>query len=321
MVAHSTVRKSPRIFRGAVPVSGHRRRTQETVRFLQRAAPAFFREMAKEYRRETLAAPHRPDPTLWPDEGLHASWLGHSTVLLKLDGFTILTDPVFGLRVGLNFGPLTLGIKRLVDVALPIDELPTVNLVLLSHAHMDHFDLRTLRQLENSATHVVTASHTADLLRPKHYARVQELRWNETVRIGPASIRAFEVAHWGARMRSDMYRGFNGYVVETDRYRVVFGGDTAYTESFRQVRSSRKVDLAIMPIGAYDPWIRVHCNPEQAWTMANHAGSEFILPVHHQTFQLSREGRLEPLERILAAAGSAPERVCVQEIGQEFHLN
>jgi L-ascorbate metabolism protein UlaG (beta-lactamase superfamily) len=320
-VAHSTVRKSPRIPSGAGRLSGHVRRTPETVRFLQRAAPAFFREVAKEYRRDTLAAPFHPNAALWPDHGLHASWLGHSTVLLKLDGFTILTDPVFGLRVGLNFGPLTVGIKRLVEVALPIDELPAVDLILLSHAHMDHFDLRTLRQLENPATHVVTASDTADLLGPKRYAGVHELRWNETIRVGPASIRAFEVAHWGARMRSDLYRGFNGYVVETDHYRVLFGGDTAYTESFRQVRSSRKVDLAIMPIGAYDPWIRVHCNPEQAWTMANHAGSEFILPVHHQTFQLSREGRLEPIERILAAAGSYPERVSVREIGQEFHLN
>jgi L-ascorbate metabolism protein UlaG (beta-lactamase superfamily) len=76
-----------------------------------------------------------------------------------------------------------------------------------------------------------------------------------------------------------------------------------------------------MPVGAYDPWIRVHCNPEQAWTMANQAGSEFVLPVHHQTFQLSREPFHEPIERILEAAGSSPERICVREIGQEVHLS
>jgi L-ascorbate metabolism protein UlaG (beta-lactamase superfamily) len=79
--------------------------------------------------------------------------------------------------------------------------------------------------------------------------------------------------------------------------------------------------LAIMPIGAYDPWISVHCNPEQAWEMANHAGSEFVLPVHHKTFLLSREPYFEPIERILAAAGPHPERVVLQEIGGEFHLS
>jgi L-ascorbate metabolism protein UlaG (beta-lactamase superfamily) len=75
-----------------------------------------------------------------------------------------------------------------------------------------------------------------------------------------------------------------------------------------------------MPVGAYDPWIHVHCNPEQALAMANDAGAEFILPVHHQTFQLSREPRLEPIERLIRAAGSTPERICLREIGEEFSL-
>jgi len=131
---------------------------------------------------------------------------------------------------------------------------------------------------------------------------------------------AFEVAHWGARMRNDVYRGYNGYLIETERYRVLFGGDTAYTPAFKQLRSSKRIDLAMMPIGAYDPWIRVHCNPEQAWAMANDAGSEYVLPIHHQTFQLSREPRFEPIERILTAAGPEAERIAVREIGEEFHL-
>jgi L-ascorbate metabolism protein UlaG (beta-lactamase superfamily) len=235
------------------------------------------------------------------------------------DGFTILTDPVFSERIGLNFGPLTVGIKRLVEVAAGMSDLPPVDLVLLSHAHMDHFDLPTLRSLENRRTHVIAADKTSDLLRTRHYAQVRELRWNQSVRVGPVNVTAFEVAHWGARMRSDIYRGYNGYLLETDRFRVVFGGDTAYTQSFQQLRSSKRLDLAIMPIGAYDPWIRVHCNPDQAWAMANDAGAECVLPVHHQTFQLGREPRLEPIERILSAAGSQPERIVVREIGQEFH--
>ena len=296
-------------------------RAPETARFLRRAAPALFRQLSKEYKRDVLPAPNRPDPKAWPDQGLHAAWLGHTTVVIKLDGFTILTDPVFSTRIGLNFGPLTVGMKRLIDVAARVSDLPQVDLILLSHAHMDHFDLPSLRQLESPRTQVVTADRTADLLRVRRYARVHELRWNQSASIGRAKkITAFEVTHWGARMRSDAYRGYNAYLVEVGRHRVVFGGDTAYTNSFKRLRSSQPVHVAIMPIGAYDPWIAVHCNPEQAWSMANDAGAEFVLPVHHQTFQLSREPYFEPIERLVAAAGSTPSRVGLHEIGQEFHL-
>jgi L-ascorbate metabolism protein UlaG (beta-lactamase superfamily) len=313
---HSGVREHRR----PQPRPSRLKQAPEAARFLRKAAPAFFRRISEDYSRGIEPAPLRPRPKLWPDVGLHAAWLGHSTVLLKIDGFTILTDPVFGPRVGLHLGPMTVGLKRLVEVAAPLGDLPPIDLVLLSHAHMDHFDLPSLRLLENARTQVVTASCTSDLLRPKRYARVQELRWDESAQAGAAKISAFEVAHWGARVRGDTYRGYNGYVIEVGGRRLIFGGDTAYTDNFRRQRSSKRVDLAIMPIGAYDPWIRVHCNPEEAWRMANDAGAEFILPVHHQTFQLSREPRLEPIHRILQAAGSDADRVCLRTIGQEFHL-
>jgi L-ascorbate metabolism protein UlaG (beta-lactamase superfamily) len=295
-------------------------RAPETARFIRRAAPAFFREMSKEYKRESESAPFQPAPLSWPDTGLHAAWLGHSTVILKVDGFTVLTDPVFSTRVGLNFGPLTVGIKRLVDIAAPLSEMPHIDLILLSHAHMDHFDLPTLRRLENPGTAVVTADRTGDLLRTRRYAAVHELRWDATVQVGPAKVKAFQVAHWGARMRSDVFRGYNGYLFEINGRRLLFGGDTAYTDSFKSLRSTAPLDVAIMPIGAYDPWIRVHCNPEEAWRMANDAGAHFVLPVHHQTFHLSREPKHEPIERLMRAAGSESGRVCLHEIGQEFHL-
>ena len=182
---------------------------------------------------------------------------------------------------------------------------------------MDHFDLPSLRSLESKMTSLVTASKTSDLLRAKRYGSVHELRWNESVRVGPATVRAFEVKHWGARMQNDTFRGYNGYVVEAGRYRVLFGGDTAMTDTFRPLRSMGRIDLAIMPVGAYDPWIRVHCNPEQALKMADDAGAERILPVHHQTFELSREPYREPVQRLLHAAGRNEDRICLTEIGQE----
>jgi L-ascorbate metabolism protein UlaG (beta-lactamase superfamily) len=250
---------------------------------------------------------------------LHAAWYGHATVLIKVDGFTILTDPVFSLRVGLRIGPTTVGIKRLTAVAGPVTDLPKIDLILLSHAHMDHFDIPSLRHLENRGTSVVTACRTADLLRPRRYHHVHELHWNHSAQVGPARVTAFQVNHWGARIRSDVYRGFNGYVIDIGSRRLLFGGDTALTQTFRGVRNSKRIDMAIMPIGAYDPWIHVHCNPEQALSMAEDAGADRILPVHHKTFSLSREPFNEPIERLMTAVGASTDRVCLQEIGQEWH--
>lgn len=284
------------------------------------AVPQYWRRYAADRKRRVLPAPLTPNPKAWPDHGLFAAWLGHSTVLLKIDGTTILTDPVFSTRIGIRVGPVTVGVKRIVEPALTPDALPKIDVILLSHAHMDHFDLPSLRRLESRNTVVVTASKTSDLLRTRRYGRVRELRWGERVKTGPLAIEAFAVNHWGARMRTDTYRGYNGYTIESGRYRVLFGGDTAVTTSFRSLRRRRPFDLALMPVGAYNPWIHYHCTPEQAWQMAQDAGFEFFLPIHHQTLTLSREPYLEPIERVYRAAARCPDRVAVRQIGQEFRM-
>jgi L-ascorbate metabolism protein UlaG (beta-lactamase superfamily) len=283
-----------------------------------RVAPVYWKRLRADGQRRILPAPERPNPARWHDGGLHAAWLGHSTVLLQIDGITILTDPVLGRRVGIRVGPMTVGLKRIVEPALRVGELPKIDVILLSHAHMDHFDIRSLRRLESRGTAVVTASKTSDLLRVGRYRNVEELAWGQRVRIGSLEISAFSVNHWGARVHRDTWRGFNGYTIEGSHHRLIFGGDTAATNSFRALKSSRKFDLAIMPVGAYNPWVHYHCTPEQAWQMAEDAGAEAFLPVHHQTFTLSREPYLEPIERVYGAAGRHPERVAVWRIGQEF---
>jgi len=290
------------------------------ARYAQRAAPEYFRRYREERRCAVPPAPLTPHPNRWADTGLHAAWLGHSTVLLKIDGFTILTDPILGERCGPRVGPVTVGPRRLVAPAVSRPQLPHIDLILLSHAHFDHFDMATLRGLEREGTAVVTAKYTTDLLRPRRYQSVQEVGWGERVRVGPLSILGIPVKHWGARLHSDVHRGYNGYLIESGRYRVVFGGDTAITDSFKSVRAKKPVDLAILPVGAYDPWIRMHCNPEQAWRMGEDCGAECLLPVHHQTFRLSREPYLEPVERFLAAAGAHSDRVIATRVGHEWSL-
>ena len=290
------------------------------ARYARQAAPEYFKRYREERKCAVPPAPFTPHPKRWADTGLHAAWLGHSTVLLRIDGITLITDPVFSNRVGLNLVLGTVGPRRLVAPALRADEIPRPDILLLSHAHMDHFDIPSLRALESRETRVVTASRTGDLLRVHRYGAVKELGWGDSVRIGDLTVQAFEVNHWGARMQSDTFRGYNGYVIESPRYRVIFGGDTAMTDTFRRLRSARRVDLALMPVGAYNPWLRAHCTPEQALRMADDAGAERILPVHHQTFPLSREPYFEPIERLSAALGTCQERLALTAIGEETHL-
>jgi glyoxylase-like metal-dependent hydrolase (beta-lactamase superfamily II) len=207
------------------------------ARFARKAAPEYFKRYREERKSAVPPAPFTPHPKRWADTGLHAAWLGHSTVLLKMDGFTILTDPILGTRCGIRMGPVTVGLRRLVAPAVPRAQLPHIDLILLSHAHFDHFDLATLRSLERAGTAVVTAKYTSDLLRVGRYRSVQEVGWDQRVRIGPLAISGLRVKHWGARMRSDVHRGYNGYLIETARHRVVFGGDTAWTDSFKTARA------------------------------------------------------------------------------------
>ncbi len=298
---------------------------RQLAQFAFKAGPILWQRMSEDRKRSVQPPPGVPRLAEWSAEGLQATlqaaWIGHSTVMIRVDGFTILTDPVFSARIGIRIGPFTLGMKRLVHPAINLSEIGVPDLILLSHAHMDHLDLPSLRKLENRGTTVITAANTSDLLRVKGYRTVHELRWDVTCQVGPARVRAIEVKHWGARTRTDVHRGYNGYLIEIGRHRILFGGDTAYTDVFRKIRSSKPLELAIMPIGAYDPWINAHCNPEQAFSMANQAGAEFVLPVHHRTFELSNEPYDEPIERLLEAAGAADHRVPIREIGEEFHLD
>jgi L-ascorbate metabolism protein UlaG (beta-lactamase superfamily) len=279
------------------------------------------RELVAETHRPILRPRLTPTPQLWPADGLTAAWLGHSTVLLNFYGLTILTDPALCKRVGANTCLGTVGAKRLVAPALKPSQLPPIDLVLVSHAHMDHLDPATLRALPGNPQ-TVTAHATADLFARTGLEEPQALVWGETARLatphGEVEVRAFEVNHWGARWRYDKYRGYNGYVVSREGRKLIFGGDTAWTDSFRRLRPQGPFDLAIMPIGAYQPWVCSHCTPEQAVRMANDAGADYLLPIHFKTFAFGREGTAEPLQRLQTAI--EPERIGWREIGQTFQL-
>jgi L-ascorbate metabolism protein UlaG (beta-lactamase superfamily) len=280
-----------------------------------------WREWTIESWRKIAPAFAKPEPFKWNDTQLTAAWIGHATVLINFCGINILTDPVLFPRVGIRLPGFTIGPKRLTAPALEFHELPKIDVVLLSHAHFDHFDLRTL-QCFDETTCVITAPNTSDLLKWTRLRHITELRWGEYKSLNNGRgvvISAFQVKHWGARKQRDTYRGYNGYLVERNGRRLLFAGDTAMTDCFAKIQP-RPIDLAVMGIGAYNPWIQSHCTPEQAVEMANAADAQFIMPVHHQTFRLSFEPFREPIERFEAVLGNTPERIALREIGETFVL-
>jgi L-ascorbate metabolism protein UlaG (beta-lactamase superfamily) len=279
----------------------------------------FLRERAREFGREVPKAPHTPDPGSWSDSAITLAWLGHATVLINFSGFWILTDPALFSRIGVDLGIGSLGPLRLVDCALPVDALPDLDLVLVSHAHFDHLDTASLGAVRGRPA-AVMAPATSDLLPSRSYSAVSELKWNETTRVrgrrGDALVRAIEVKHWGARIRRDTWRGYTGFIVEREGRRLLIAGDTAATPVFRHYRQFGPFEAAVMPIGAYDPWIRNHCTPEQAVAMADAAGARLFVPVHHRTFRLSNEPHDDPIDRAEAALQQELDRLAVREVGE-----
>lgn len=271
-----------------------------------------------------------PTPKSWDDSTITAAWIGHATVLINFFGTRIITDPVFSERIGIKLlGAFPVGPKRLVAPALSIDELPPIDLILLSHAHMDHLDFPSLRRF-NKNIPMVVAKNTKDLLVDRGWKEIHELDWGERLDVAGVRLEALRVRHFGWRFpwESDRSRGdwngrsFNAYLITKNDKNIVFGGDTAYQEYFKTLAERNiPIDLAILPIGAYDPWIHVHANPEQTVAMANHMSARTILPIHWNTFTLSYEPQNEPIERLKKALAQHSPSLALENIGETWKIS
>ena len=266
-----------------------------------------------------MPAPHKPAPASWSPREVTIAYLGHASLLIDFAGTVLLTDPTFFDRIGVTIGPLTLGPKRRVAPALAPNELPAIDAVLITHAHMDSLDRPSLRQVAHVPL-AILPPRTRDLVDDLGFARVAELRWGETITVKDVTVEAVEVSHWGKRWPWDRWRGYNGYLLTKGERRVLFASDTAYTDAIGRLGRERRFDVAILGNGAYDPWIMNHANPEQVWRMFEDSGACFLIPCHWDTFRLGKEPIGEAIARLVAAAGPEADRIVIREIGATWTM-
>jgi L-ascorbate metabolism protein UlaG (beta-lactamase superfamily) len=261
---------------------------------------------------------------LVPNDELGVTFIGHSSFLLQIGGRKVLIDPVFSKRLIL--------LRRQRRPGVRIDALPPIDLVLLTHAHMDHLDLASLRhvmratrRLTRRAPEVVVPRGVEDLVENLGFAKIHRLEWWKSTAIQGLNITMTPCKHWGARMFRDMHRGYGGYVIDAPGQSVYHSGDTAYFDGFREIGDKLKPEIALLPIGAYfpDTYRSVHTSPEEAVQAFLEVGANQMVPMHYGTFRLGREPMDEPLKRLEAEAArlNIKDRVKILEEGETMHLS
>lgn len=268
------------------------RKVPQDARFIKQSIFDLFRRVEPR--------PFQPDLSTMPSRRV-AIWLGHASFLIRWNGIWILTDPVLSSRLG----PFGCGPKRHIATALLLRELPSIEGLLISHAHADHLDIPTLSRLEG-VQWAITSSGVGSLVR-----KYLDCDWIHELSpaddLSPPSsvflkVRGLEVKHQNGRWRGDEHRQCVGfYVSEADVPGLVFVGDTAWTPNLSQNRLGGHPALALLPIGGYDPFQRHHCTPEEAIEMAGLLGTKAVFAHQHSTFMLSHEPLDEPLRRFLSA--------------------
>jgi L-ascorbate metabolism protein UlaG (beta-lactamase superfamily) len=249
-------------------------------------------------------------PTL-RDGDIGVTWIGHASFLLQLGKHNLLVDP--------NWARWLKVVKRLKMPGLHLHELPDIDLVLVTHAHFDHLDRRTLRNVAANQP-IVVPFEVGNLVHDLGFRSVHELGYWETFKLGPLKVTLTPCAHWGARMLHDSHRGFGGFIIEHEGRTIYHCGDTAYFDGFKEIGRRFGVDVALLPIGAYDPpsGREVHMNPDEAIRAFQDLGAKTLVPMHYGTFQLSYEPMDEPLRWLLSSARHAgvSERVAVMLEGR-----
>lgn len=268
-------RRLPRSFKELTPSNHFNPRT-------------FFHEMVWKALLTKRTGQHRkPEfPTLKKGE-VAITWIGHASFLVQFTDLNVLIDP--------NFANWIFLLKRIKRAGLKIQDLPPIDLVLLTHAHFDHFHRPTLRKLPAPKIGVMPWG-VGDLARDLGFDRIVELQWWESFSHADWKVMLTPTKHWGARVIRDEHRGYGGFILEHQGRRIFHAGDSAYFDGFKEIGARCPPEIALLPIGAYfpDSFRHVHMGPDEALKVFQDLKAEWLVPMHYGAFKLSFEALDEP---------------------------
>lgn len=272
-------------YSGLLPQKGWPARNYQFLR--HRIVPGMFRRPNGSHALPVLESPAAGR--------VRVTWIGHASFFIQFAGHSVVVDPNWANWHGV--------VRRQRRPGLRLVELPVVDLVLVTHAHFDHLHKPSLKVLQ-AHQGIVVPRGSGSLVRRLGFPAVAEMRVWDELRFDELRIVHTPSHHWGARFLHDTHRDYGGYLVEAGAKTIFHCGDSAYFEGFREIGARFAIDIALMPIGAYDaPSGRnVHMTPEQAVRAFHELGAKLMIPMHYGTFLLGNEPPGEPLERLLAEA-------------------
>lgn len=253
-------------------------------------------------------------PVLVSNGQMGVTFIGHASFFLQIGGENVVVDP--------NFARWLFVLKRLRKPGVRIPDLPPIDVVLITHAHFDHLHRPSLRaivqhtkQHRGSGPTAVVPEHVFDLVSDLGFRDVVELNWWRSYRHRDVTITHVPSRHWGARILRDAHRGYGGYVLRGGKHSIYHAGDTAYFSGFREIGTRLCPQVALLPIGAYNPpqFRNVHTSPGDATRAFLDLNSRWMVPMHYGSFRLSHEPMDEPLQLLEqeAAAAGVSDRVLV----------
>jgi L-ascorbate metabolism protein UlaG (beta-lactamase superfamily) len=215
------------------------------------------------------------------------TWIGHASFLAQFNDLNVLIDP--------NFANWLFLVKRIRRSGLKIQDLPPIDVILLTHAHFDHFHRPTLRRLRSPKLAIMPWG-MGDLAADLGFERIIELQWWESFSSGDCKITLTPSKHWGARVIHDDHRGYGGFLIEHQGRRLYHAGDSAYFSGFKEIGRTSPPEIAMLPIGAYypDSFRHGHMGPDEALKAFGDLEAKWLVPMHYGTFKLSFEAMDEP---------------------------
>jgi L-ascorbate metabolism protein UlaG (beta-lactamase superfamily) len=291
-------RRLPRTFKELTPANHFNPRT-------------FFYEMVwKAWLTPRMGRHRKPVfPTLRPGH-VAITWIGHASFLVQFNDLNLLIDP--------NFANWLFLLKRLKRAGLHLRDLPPIDVVLLTHAHFDHFHKPTLRRLPAPKVGVMPWG-VGDLAKDLGFTRIIELQKWESFSHADWSVTLTPCKHWGARTLRDEHRGYGGFVLRHQGRTIYHAGDSAYYDGFREIGDRLQPEIALLPIGAYypDTFRHVHMGPDEALKVFHDIGAKWLVPMHYGSFKLSFEPIDEPERWLkeLAAQQKVTHRLRILEEG------